>query len=110
MGILSWLQQRKMGKNASKKQVSFIMPKDWLKRKLSVEQAEAENMVTNARLGQKPVPFGFCNREWTDLIAQLQPGDELWKYSHVEGPRSGGGGIAIIRNGEFVAAMRTWVS
>lgn len=86
------------------------MEKDWLKRMLTVEQAEAENMITDVRLGRKPVPFGFCNREWKDLIAQMRPGDELWEFSHVAGPLCGAGGFAILRNGELVAQMRTWVS
>jgi hypothetical protein len=86
------------------------MRKDWLKRKLTVEQAEVEHMVTAAQLGPKPIPFGFCNRQWKDMIAQMQPDDELWEFSHVAGPLCGVGGIALVRNGEIVAHMRTWVS
>ena len=86
------------------------MHKDWLKRKLSIEQAEAENMITDARLGPTPVPFGFCHNKWREMIAQMQPDDELWQYSFAAGPLCGAGGFAIVRNGEIVAEMRTWIS
>jgi hypothetical protein len=86
------------------------MQKDWLKRRLTIEQAEAEQMVTDARLGREPVPFGFCNCQWRDLIAKMQPGDELWEFSHIEGPLCGEGGFAIIRHGELVGSMTTWRS
>ena len=86
------------------------MNKDWLKKKFTVEQAEAENMVTDAQLGQKPVPFGFSNHDWRQLTAQMQPGDALWEYSHVEGPLCGEGGFAIVRNRKVVAQMSTWIS
>lgn len=69
-------------------------------------------MVSDARLGPEPVPFGFCNDEWRDLVAKMQPGDELWEweYSDVEEDFSGREGFTIVRNGTTVDGMRTWVS
>lgn len=86
------------------------MHKDWLIKTLTVEQAEAEHMVTDERLGQMPVPFGFCNAAWKDLVARMQPGDELWRFSSSaeSWQRLGGcGGIALIRRGEVVASVLT---
>jgi hypothetical protein len=86
------------------------MHNDWLKRKLTVEQAETEHMVGDERLGPKPVPFGFCNAEWRELIAQMQPGDELWEFSSSRDSWQhlcGRGGIALVRGGEVVASVLT---
>jgi hypothetical protein len=86
------------------------MNADWLKRKLTVEQAEAENMIAIERLGPKPVPFGFCNRDWHNLLAQMQPGDELWEFSSSgESWQNlcGRAGVALVRGGEVVASMIT---
>jgi hypothetical protein len=84
--------------------------KDWLKRKLTIGQAEAENMIANERLGPKPVPFGFCNQDWRRLLAQMQPEDELWEFSSsAESWRHlcGRAGIALVRGGEVVASIIT---
>jgi len=86
------------------------MNKEWLKRKVTIAQAEADNLVTDRRLGPEPVPFGFCNSKWKAMIAEMEPGDELWEYSFVAGPLCGAGGFATVRNGEIIASMRTWVS
>lgn len=55
-----------------------------IKRYRSVEEAEAEHMVTDARLGDAPVPFGFSNGDWSQLLAIMQDGDELWTFSTSE--------------------------
>jgi len=45
------------------------VPKDWLKTKITVEQAETKHMVQNPRPGEKPVPFGFGNEYWPPVAA-----------------------------------------
>jgi hypothetical protein len=67
-------------------------------------------MVKDVRLGRKPVPFGFCHDKWRELIARMQPDDELWEYSHYAGALAAGGGFAIVRNGEILAEMMIWIS
>jgi hypothetical protein len=86
------------------------MNKEWLRRRLTIEQAEAEHMVTNAKLGPDPVPFGFSNKDWTDLISKMQLGDELWEYNIDYGFMDAEGGIAVVRGGDVVAQMMTWLS
>lgn len=86
------------------------MHKDWLKRKLTVEQAEAEHMVEDEQLGQTPVPFGFCNKAWRDLLAKMQPQDELWEFSssdHSWQHLAGRGGISLVRRGKIIASLVT---
>jgi hypothetical protein len=82
--------------------------KDWLQRNVTVEQAEAENKVTDDRLG--PVPFDFCNGAWLALLAQMQPEDALWEFSSpLESWQMlcGRAGIALVRGGEVVASFVT---
>lgn len=83
------------------------------RRKLTVEEAEAENMVTDESLGPAPVPFGFCNDQWRHLLDQIQPGDEIWEFSSSRETWEnlcGCGGIELIRNGETVATVVTRIN
>ena len=75
-------------------------------RCLSVAEAEAENMVCDKRLGDKPIPFGFGNKRWLELLEQMHTGDELWEFCSPQefwDKGMGSAGIALIRNGQIVA-------
>lgn len=82
----------------------------WLTKKVTVEQAEAEHLVRDERLGPEPVPFGFMRQDWKQLIAEMQPGDELWEF---ESPLDtwqhlcGRAGFAIVRNNNPIASLVT---
>lgn len=81
-----------------------------LKRKLSVEEAEAENLVADAYLGPVPIPFGWCNAEWVALLARMQPGDELWEFRSSDESwlhRAGRAGIALVRGDQVIATVLT---
>jgi hypothetical protein len=84
------------------------MDATWLKRRLTIEEAEAEHLVRDARLGPAPVPFGWAASKWHELLAQMQPGDELWEY---DSPREdwdrlmGSQGIALVRGGRVIATL-----
>ena len=81
------------------------MEQSWLIKQVTVAEAEAANMVCNETLGPQPVPFGFCNREWKELLAQMHLNDQLWEYN---APKSewrncmGSCGLALIRGGTIV--------
>ena len=67
-------------------------------------------MVTDARLGDAPVPFGFSNGDWSQLLAIMQDGDELWTFSTSEESwkhLAGRAGISLVRNGEVIRSMVT---
>jgi hypothetical protein len=86
------------------------MTRDWLSKRLTVQEIEAEHSVTDERLGPDPVPFGFINDRWKKLTAQMQPGDELWSFSSP--PETwqrlcGRAGIALVRNGEIIDTLTT---
>ena len=86
------------------------MYKDWLQRRLTIEEAETQNMVLDSRIGPKPVPFGFMNEQWKALIARMVEGDGLWEFrSPAEYWENlcGREGIALVRNGEVIDAMVT---
>ena len=89
------------------------MHKGWLKKQVSVAEAEAAHMVQTDRLGPDLVPFGFQNDRWRDLLAQMQDGDELWEFSssweswqHL----AGRAGIVLVRNGEVVTSIVTMMN
>jgi hypothetical protein len=86
------------------------MQKEWLKKKITVSEAEAGHMVTVPKLGPSPVPFGFQNATWRAFVAKMQDSDELWTFS--SGAESwrhlcGRAGISLVRNGEIVDSIIT---
>jgi hypothetical protein len=54
--------------------------KTWLKKKVTVEEAEAEHMES-IRPGSDPIPFGFAVNGWRLLVREMKPGDEIWEFS-----------------------------
>lgn len=76
----------------------------------SVKDAEAANMVTDPRLGDTPVPFGFQNDDWNHLLARMQDGDELWTFSTSEENwehLAGRAGVSLVRDGEVIGSIVT---
>ena len=86
------------------------MRKDWLVRKLTIEEADATHLITSEALGPEPVPFGFCNADWQRLLAVMQPGDEIWEFSSASKiweHMCGRAGVTLVRNGEIVSSVVT---
>jgi hypothetical protein len=79
------------------------IPKQWLDHTISVDQAEAQNMVDG-------VPFGASSDSWKRLKGSLQNGDSLWTYcSPFESFKALAGrcGIAVVRDGRVVMQLVT---
>ena len=77
----------------------------FIKKYLSIEEAEKEHMVTDSRLGDAPVPFGFSNNQWRELLAEMIDGDELWTFSTSDESwdnSCGRAGVSLVRNGKEV--------
>jgi hypothetical protein len=77
----------------------------FIRKYASIQEADNENMVTDPRLGDSPVPFGFSNHQWRELLAEMQDGDELWTFSTSDESwdnRCGRAGISLVRNGKEV--------
>lgn len=89
------------------------MHKEWLTKKVSLEQAEIDYMEQDDRISSEPVPFGFFNHQWNELKSELQEGDELWLFSS---PKTswmnmcGRAGICIVRDGKVVSSMVTMMN
>ncbi len=87
-----------------------MIPKGWLKQKTTIEKAEQKHLVSDPRLGPKPVPFGFINDDWEKFKAGMRPGDELWEF---ESPPpswadlAGRAGLCIVREGRIIATILT---
>jgi hypothetical protein len=84
--------------------------KDWLQKRTTVSEAEAAHMVQTDRLGPEPIPFGFQNDRWRDLLAEMQQGDELWEFCSSQeswARLAGRAGIVLVRNGEIIGSIVT---
>jgi len=87
-----------------------VIPKAWLKNKTTVEQAERKNLVSDDRLGPKPVPFGFINEQWQEFKSGIKEGDELWEFESSAGSwkgLAGRAGFCIVRRGSIVDTIIT---
>jgi hypothetical protein len=87
-----------------------VIPKGWLKQKTTIEQAEQAHLVTDKRLGPKPVPFGFINANWEKFKAGIRPGDELWEFASPDKTwehLAGRAGLCIVRQGRIIDAIIT---
>jgi hypothetical protein len=74
-------------------------------RCLSVEQAEANHLIRDKRLGKKAVVFGFANPQWIALIAKMVPGDELWEFDSSREDWMvgfGSSGYVLLRDGKII--------
>jgi hypothetical protein len=105
------------------------IPKEWLRRRITVEEVEARNLEDfdtgddTTEVGRrrrenwlrlarkwgvaedgKSIPFGFGYRQWRAWVATMQEGDELWEFNSGDlswQRLAGRAGIAIVRNGEI---------
>ena len=82
-------------------------------KRVSLEEAQAANMVSDERLSDKPVPFGFMNFAWGHLLSLYNEGDELWEYRNSPeswADLSGKEGYVLLRNGKIVDEITTGMS
>jgi hypothetical protein len=80
----------------------------WLQKQVTIGEAEFEHMVHTERLGPDPVPFGFINAKWRELLSLMEEGDELWTFfSSGESWNSLAGreGIALLRRGQVIETL-----
>ena len=83
-----------------------LLPKHWLQERISVEQAEAEQMSPG-------VPCGGRNEKWQELKAAMRTGDELWTFCSPPdswSAHAGRSGIAVVRDRRIVGAMVTMMN
>lgn len=86
------------------------------RRRITVEEAETKNRPQDEspeRILESPellLPFGFLNPRWEALIAEMQPGDQLWDFcsdddswQHLSGCK----GIELVRDGRTIDRMVT---
>jgi hypothetical protein len=87
-----------------------VIPRAWLERRTTVKEAERKHLVTDKRLGPKPVPFGFMNEQWVRFKGELRSGDELWEFSSSADSwkhLAGRSGICIVRKGRIIDSFVT---
>jgi hypothetical protein len=84
------------------------MIEEWLRRRVTVAEAEAAHMVRADSL--EPVPFGFLNGRWRELVASMAEGDELWEFRSPPDSWAilvGRGGYCVVRGGRVVGSIVT---
>lgn len=89
------------------------MLKEWLHRKITVEECEREHLVEDERLGPAPVPFGFQYQKWLNVKRQIKKGDELWEFSsppETWADLCGRAGICIVRDGDIIDSIVTMMN
>jgi len=89
-----------------------VMITDWLTKKITVAEAEADNPgISDDRVSLSPEaarPFGFLNRQWEALKAEIKPGDELWSFcSPTESWQQLAGlmGVTLLRDGKVIEVI-----
>jgi len=80
------------------------------RRATTIEEAERKNLISNPRLGDKPVVFGFMHKQWLEFVSKFQPGDVLIEFYTPPAFQEmihGYAGYEIVRNGQTVATLIT---
>jgi len=90
------------------------IPKEWLDKRVSIEEAEAANPgISDDRVQRFPdaaKPFGFEHHAWEEFKVVMQPDDQLWTFaSPLDSWKNlaGRAGIALVRNGTPVKVIIT---
>jgi hypothetical protein len=92
----------------------FSIPSDWLRKRITIVEAEDDNPgISDDRVSRFPEaaqPFGFLNRQWETLKAEMKPSDELWTFiSPADSWQQfiGRMGIALLRDGNVIDVIFT---
>lgn len=83
-------------------------PLEFCKRRLSVDEAEAELKMEAVKEGLEISPH-WLNR-WVAFKDEMLPGDELWYWENFPGPMTGGAGYCVVRDGtstHWIVTMRS---
>jgi hypothetical protein len=73
-----------------------------LRRKVSVEDAEARFAVRVDGPEAPLIPFGYLNREWKSLVAKMKSGDEIWEFETVAPRGDILSGVKLVRGGTVI--------
>lgn len=108
----------KRNARASKRhEPKLLVRKTMLVRRVSVDEVEAQEVVSDPAFGSPGVPFGYLSDAWSAFKGQVGPGDEIWQFELKAPPSSGesagqdisgiGGGYALLRDGKLFAEFLT---
>lgn len=86
----------------------------WLRgRPKILKTIEANNLVSDDRLGPVPVVFGFQNEEWLRLKSQMLTGDILQEFKSPPDTwerLAGRQGFALVRDGKVIDTIVTMLN
>ncbi|MGA2868631.1 MAG: hypothetical protein ABSF34_05670 [Verrucomicrobiota bacterium] len=84
----------------------------FLKKKITVEEVVRDRKILIRETGMYLL-FGYCNKQWKELIRQKQEGDEIWEWDTHDtswDKISGDSGISLVRNGKVIYSFYLSVS
>jgi hypothetical protein len=94
--------------------MSEVVPREWLKKRTTVAKEEARSLRQIYQMRKQypgiEVPmlaFGDLNAKWTELVAAMLPGDELWEFESPPEtwPKHGRVGLVVMRGDLVVASL-----
>jgi hypothetical protein len=80
-------------------------PREWLQRRITVDDAEYAMREEAAALGLRASDHWL--EEWCEFKTIIQEGDELWQFEWFPEPLTGAAGYCILRDGSSVASITT---
>lgn len=84
--VVVWVIKDRLERRVAKNRVVpepevFKVKKEHMKAKVSIEEIELKEMVTDPLDAVPAVPFGYLNSAWQEFKGKLQLDDELWVFS-----------------------------
>lgn len=80
-------------------------PREWLQRRITVDDAELAMRDEAAALGLRVSDRWL--KEWSEFKSIISEGDELWEFEWFPEAFSGAAGYCILRDGSSVASIIT---
>jgi hypothetical protein len=80
-------------------------PREWLKLRVTVDDAECAVLDEAAAVGVRVSERWL--QDWSAFKSIISEGDELWKFEWFPEPLSGAAGYCIVRDGSSVASITT---
>ncbi|NTU72721.1 hypothetical protein HGB07_00920 [Candidatus Roizmanbacteria bacterium] len=100
----------KSRKEIVKQEIIFDSQPSFLKRRITVEEAEGNNMIY---VDGKKIAFGYLQDKWVEICKEMKKGDELYEFRTPDESwdiLAGREGVALVRRGKIVAEIITIMS
>lgn len=87
----------------------FTVKTSDLMERMTIQEVEKTEIVSDPLQAVPPVPFGHLNRAWLDFKRQIQADDEIWsfqaRWGNYRSPTAVRSGYASLRQGAVVTVF-----